>query len=149
MHRTIEYVIECADPHCTARVVTTSHKKNVLCPDCREKRRRARQRRRAEEKALRKRNGAEEKTYDPDTWLEKKLDGADYCIVHDAGPPEESFPENARITGEELKSLLDNAYLEPGSLVYHLSCSQLHLVAQCQQTGKLHLKPVPIPPRLL
>ena len=145
MHRTIEYHIECADPDCKARVVTTSHRKNVLCPACREKRRRARRRRRAEEKAA----SAGESRYDPDLWLDKKLDGAEYCILHDAGPPDESFPENARITGEELKSLLENAYLEPGSLIYHFSCSQLHLVARCQQTGKLHLKPVSIPPRLL
>jgi hypothetical protein len=142
MHRTIEYVIECADPNCTARVVTTSHKKNVLCPECREERRRARNQRRAAE------NAAKEKAYDPDTSLNKKLETAEYCILHDAGPPEESFPYDARFTREELNGLLDNAYLAPGSLVFRRSCGDVLLVTRCRQTAKLHLKLIRLPPRI-
>ena len=136
MNRTIEYIVECADPDCTTLVKTTSHKKRVLCPDCRREHQRL--------TSLRKRQRAmEEKNqeiYDPDLALEKKLDSAEYCIQYDASPEEESFPREARITTQELDLLLKNKHLPGGSLVCQLRTQSLYQVIYDSKFGKLILK---------
>lgn len=136
MHRTKEYIIECADPDCTARVRTTSHRREKLCPACKAKHQAAYQ-----ERARRRAEEDQTEQYDPDVALDRKLQKCQYAIQYDAAPEEESFPKGARMTRQELLQLLRDESIHPGSLVQNLKTQQVKKVIRTG-TGRLQLQPI-------
>jgi hypothetical protein len=72
--------------------------------------------------------------------LRKKLDEAEFSVLHDAGPEEEAFRRGAKLTQREVQFMLQFESIAVNSVLVHRSTRRRHRVRR-GPGGKLVLDP--------
>lgn len=83
--------------------------------------------------------------HNPEFALDKKLDEAEFAVVHDTGPEGEAFRPGARLTYIEIQYMLKHESLSVNSRLVHVKSQRQHLVLR-GRNGHLVLEP-PYAPR--
>ncbi|HZD57451.1 MAG TPA: hypothetical protein VE136_12040 [Anaerolineales bacterium] len=128
-------LVECAAVDCTRKLATWSRRRVHYCPDCR-RRRRLESRLRYEEE---EREAADE-LHDPEAMLRKKLEEAEFAVLHDAGPEEGAFRRGARLTQRGVHFMLQFEAMAMNSVLVHTRTRRRHRVLRGPR-GKLVLDP--------
>ena len=84
--------------------------------------------------------------HDPEFTLDKKLDEAEFAVLHDTGPEGEAFRPGARLTYVEIQYMLRHESLSVNSRLVHVKSQRQHQVVRGRQ-GHLVLEPPYAPGR--
>jgi hypothetical protein len=129
-------LVQCASVDCARTFQTRSLHRIQYCPTCRERRKRDN---RLLYEQLQEEIAAQQ-SFDRDTSLNKKLDEAEFSVLHDNGPKELAFRPGARLTSTELYYMLKFESIAVNSVVVHTQTGCRHRVLRGRQ-GKLVLDP--------
>ncbi len=129
-------IAQCASIDCGCTFATRSKNSIQYCPACRKKRIRESQRSFKEAK----RPKGYDLSHNPDFALGKKLDNAEFSVLHDAGPEEAAFRRGARLTTYEVHYLLKYESIAADSVLMHTETRRCHRVIR-DARGHLRLDP--------